>query len=114
MHYYEMVKEYGPVYATWLFPFECFNGFLEKVNHNRRDGSKMETMLLRNWIHNQLIHELLISLPPDAHLKECEIINCLVETESKKRGSMMTQIAIFHSEVNTGMPLVFILYAAML
>ncbi|PPQ99854.1 hypothetical protein CVT24_009605 [Panaeolus cyanescens] len=100
MHYYDMIREYGPVYGYWLFAFERFNGILENVNHNGHDGGEMETTLLRNWIQNQLAYELLISLPPDAHPKERELINCIVETEAKKRGSMMTQIAIFNSEVD--------------
>ncbi|KAJ3508326.1 hypothetical protein NLJ89_g5817 [Agrocybe chaxingu] len=101
MHFYEMIYAFGPIYAWWLFAFERFNGMMERVNHNGHDGGEMETTLLRNWVQMQLIYELLLSLPPDASQHEREMLNQVIESEAKQRGSMMTQIAIFRSEVDT-------------
>ncbi|KAF5384761.1 hypothetical protein D9615_001059 [Tricholomella constricta] len=100
-HFFDMIRRFGPIYGWWLFAFERFNGMLEKVNHNGKDGGKMEVTLLRNWAQTQLIYELLLSLPPTAHDLEREMIEQVIECEARKRGTMMTQIAIFRSEAET-------------
>ncbi|PPQ79796.1 hypothetical protein CVT26_012594 [Gymnopilus dilepis] len=100
-HFYEMIRIFGPIYAWWLFAFERFNGMMEKVKHNGHDGGQMEVTLLRNWVQTQLIYELLISLPANAHERERAMLNQIVESEARQRGSMMSQIAIFQSEVDT-------------
>ncbi|KAF5380388.1 hypothetical protein D9615_004710 [Tricholomella constricta] len=100
-HFFDMIRRFGPIYGWWLFAFERFNGMLEKVNHNGKDGGKMEVTLLRNWAQTQLIYELLLSLPPTAHDLEREMIEQVIESEARKRGTMMTQIAIFRSEAET-------------
>lgn len=102
MHLYDMIYAFGPIYAWWLFAFERFNGMMEKVKHNGHDGGQMETTLLRNWVQTQLIYELLISLPPDAHAHERAMLNDIIESEACQCGAMMTQIVIFRSEVDTG------------
>jgi len=102
IHLYDMVRLYGPVYGWWLFAFERFNGMFEKVNHNGHDGGQMETTLLRNWVQTQLIYEFLLGLPPDAHDQERAMLDNIIEREGRQRGTMMTQIAIFRSEVDTG------------
>jgi hypothetical protein len=102
MHFFDMIWRYGPVYAWWLFAFERFNGMLEKVKHNGHDSGKMEVTLMRNWVQIQLIYELLLSLPDSAHEKERAMLECIIDTEGKQCGAMMTQIAIFRSEVDTG------------
>lgn len=101
MHYYDMIKRFGPVYGWWLFAFERFNGLLEKVKLNGHDGGRMEVTLLRNWVQSHLLYELLLSLPEDAHELERKIINEIITNEGK-RGGMMTQIAILQGEANNG------------
>lgn len=102
LHFYDMIRLFGPIYAWWLFAFERFNGMMEKVKHNGHDGGQMEVTLLRNWVQTQLIYELLLSLPPNAHAQERAMLDRIIESEGRQRGSMMTQIAIFQSEVDTG------------
>ena len=105
LHFYDMIYLFGPIYAWWLFAFEWFNGMMEKVKHNGHDGGQMEVTLLRNWVQTQLIYELLLSLPANAHAQERAMLDCIIKSEGRQRGSMMTQIAIFRSEVDTGMSL---------
>jgi len=76
---------------------------MEKVKHNGHDGGQMEVTLLRNWVQTQLIYKLLLSLPANAHVQERVMLDCIIESEGRQRGSMMTQIAIFRSKVDTGM-----------
>jgi len=78
---------------------------MEKVKHNGHDGGQMEVTLLCNWVQTQLIYELLLSLPANAHVQEHAMLDRIIESEGRQRGSMMTQIAIFQSEVDTGMSL---------
>ncbi|KAF8968602.1 hypothetical protein BDZ97DRAFT_1916035 [Flammula alnicola] len=100
MHFADMIALYGPVYAWWLFAFERFNGMLEKVNHNGHDGGRIELTMLRNWVQTHLIYELLLELPDDAHQHERVLIERILKSEGK-RGGMMAEIAIFHSEAST-------------
>jgi hypothetical protein len=58
MHYVEIFKQYGPVYAWWLFAFERFNGYLEDVNLNGHAGGVMERTILRSWITKHRMYEL--------------------------------------------------------
>lgn len=62
LHFFDMICLFRPIYAWWLFAFECFNGMMEKVKHNSHDGGQMEVMLLQNWVQTQFIYELLLSL----------------------------------------------------
>jgi hypothetical protein len=102
MHFSAMIKLFGPVYSWWLFAFERFNGMLEKVKTNGRDGGKMELTMLRNWVQTHLIYELLIGLPDDASPPEKALLDCIINTEaSRQRGGMMTEIAIFRSEASS-------------
>ncbi|KAL0056601.1 hypothetical protein AAF712_016795 [Marasmius tenuissimus] len=100
-HFSKMIKRFGPLYGWWLFGFERFNGMLEKVNINGKDKGRSELTLLRNWVQTHLIYELLISLPPDAHILERQLVEEIIETEGRERGGMMTQIAMFRSEADT-------------
>ena len=36
MHLTEVFKEYGPLYASWLFAFKWYNGVLGDINTNNR------------------------------------------------------------------------------
>ncbi|KAF9489274.1 hypothetical protein BDN71DRAFT_1530062 [Pleurotus eryngii] len=100
-HFFDMIKQFGPIYAWWLFAFERFNGMLERIHHNGHNGGRMELTLLRNWTWTHLVYELLLSLPPDAHAKEHELLEWIIQKEARSRRSMMSQIAIFRSEVDT-------------
>ncbi|RXW11245.1 hypothetical protein EST38_g14610 [Candolleomyces aberdarensis] len=99
MHFAVMIKLFGPVYGWWLFAFERFNGMLERVNINGHDGGELETTLLRNWVLNHLIYELLLILPPDAPQREHDLIYQIIENEAR-RGSMAVEIAQFHAEAS--------------
>ncbi|KIY48977.1 hypothetical protein FISHEDRAFT_42291 [Fistulina hepatica ATCC 64428] len=66
MHYFDIIKRFGPVYSWWLFAFERFNGLLEDVNLNGHAEGEMELTLMRHWISRQRTYELVTSLPDDA------------------------------------------------
>lgn len=102
IHYVEMIKLFGPVYGWWLFAFERFNGMLERVKTNGRDGGRAELTLLRSWVMTHLIYELLLGLPEDAHPLERETINQTIKQAARERGSMMAQIAIYQAEASNG------------
>ena len=48
----------GPVYGFWLFGPESNNGRLVKVNTNGHTGGELEGTMMRSWIKNILIHDL--------------------------------------------------------
>ncbi|KAJ3858263.1 hypothetical protein EV359DRAFT_87992 [Lentinula novae-zelandiae] len=101
MHFVMMVKLFGPVYAWWLFAFEHFNGILEKVKTNGHDGGRCELTMLRNWVQTHLLYEYLLALPADASEYKRNLVDHIIRAEaSKARGSIMTEIAIFRSEVS--------------
>jgi len=102
VHYLQMIKLWGPVYSWWLFAFERFNGMLERVNTNGKDGGRSELTLMRNWIMTHLVYDLLLSLPEDAHPLERKFLNQIIKSEARERGSMMAQIAVYQAEANAG------------
>ena len=48
----------GPVYAFWTFGAERNNGWLCKINTNGHTGGELEATLMRSWIKNILIQDL--------------------------------------------------------
>ncbi|RXW19193.1 hypothetical protein EST38_g6659 [Candolleomyces aberdarensis] len=98
MHYEDMIRCFGPVYAWWLFAYERFNGMLEKVKLNGHDGGRMELTMLRKWVMSHLIYELLLSLPDDVHPHERSLLDQIIKFEG--RGSMLNDIAVFRSEAS--------------
>ncbi|ETW86494.1 hypothetical protein HETIRDRAFT_305563 [Heterobasidion irregulare TC 32-1] len=48
----------GLVYRFWLFGPEANNGHLVKVNTNGHTGGELEGTIMRSWIKNILIHDL--------------------------------------------------------
>lgn len=101
MHFADMIKRFGPVYAWWLFAFERFNGMLEKVKNNGHDGGRVELTLLRNWVQSHLLYDYLQALPADASDAERNLVDLIIKAEaSKVKGSVMTEMAIFRSEVS--------------
>ncbi|KAG6882621.1 hypothetical protein C0992_011209, partial [Termitomyces sp. T32_za158] len=98
MHYVQIFKQFGPAYAWWLFPFECFNGELEKVNLNGHATGEMELTLLRDWTLKHRLEELLLSLPADATSKERNLVQRVVAAHGRTRGTLEGYIAGFSSE----------------
>ncbi|KAJ2970782.1 hypothetical protein NUW54_g12655 [Trametes sanguinea] len=62
IHLVLFIRRFGPVYAWWAYMFERFNGWLAKVNHNGHKGGELEATMMRSWIKNSLIHDLIIQL----------------------------------------------------
>ncbi len=58
MHYPDIFRLFGPVYAWWLYAQERYNGEQERVHHNGKAGGEMELTLLRNWVGKHRFHEL--------------------------------------------------------
>ncbi|KAE9387733.1 hypothetical protein BT96DRAFT_837285 [Gymnopus androsaceus JB14] len=101
MHFADMIKRFEPVYAWWLFAFERFNGMLEKVKNNSHDGGRVELTLLWNWVQSHLLYGYLQALPADASDAERNLVDLIIKAEaSKVKGSVMTEMAIFRSEVS--------------
>ncbi|KAJ3512148.1 hypothetical protein NMY22_g15420 [Coprinellus aureogranulatus] len=99
MHLVTMIKLFGLVYAWWLFPFERFNGMLEKVNLNGQSRGRVEQTQLRNWVRNHLLYELLLSLPADVPAEERSMINQII-THEAGHGSMAVELARFCAEAS--------------
>ncbi|KAF8837311.1 hypothetical protein BDN67DRAFT_991807 [Paxillus ammoniavirescens] len=97
MHYAPFFKNFGPVYAWWLFAFERFNGLLEQVNLNGHAGGIMELTLMRNWVLRHRLYELLLFLPNSASAKETEVLQSLAHALGTARGTLETQVAGFQS-----------------
>ncbi|KIJ07324.1 hypothetical protein PAXINDRAFT_182502 [Paxillus involutus ATCC 200175] len=97
MHYAPFFKNFGPVYAWWLFAFERFNGLLEQVNLNGHAGGIMELTLMRNWVLRHRLYELLLFLPNSASAKETELLQSLAHALGTARGTLETQVAGFQS-----------------
>ena len=75
---------------------------LEKMKTNRKDGGRSEQTLLQNWIMTHLTHELLLLLPEDAHPWEWDMVQLVITTQARERGSMMAQIAVYQVEARAG------------
>ena len=58
MHYSLFFCLLGPIYAWWLFVFECFNGVLENVNLNGHANGVMELTLMRAWLEHHCLYKL--------------------------------------------------------
>ncbi|KAL1931080.1 hypothetical protein VTP01DRAFT_10217 [Rhizomucor pusillus] len=43
-HLKKTIKDFGPIYAFWLFRFERFNGLLKSIDTNSRDGFEVTFM----------------------------------------------------------------------
>lgn len=75
MHIADMIRLFGPVQNWWLFPFERFNGVLERVNHNGHDGGALEVTLMRSRIQAQLLFDFSAAIPTDAHPLERKLLH---------------------------------------
>ena len=102
MHLASMIRWFGPVYGWWLFPFEWYNGMLKHMNINGHDNGEMELTMLRSWIQGHLFYDLLLHLPKDASPHGQVLLDKIIKTEaSRTHGSIMTELAIFQSEVSS-------------
>ncbi|KAI0631156.1 hypothetical protein C8Q77DRAFT_1062169 [Trametes polyzona] len=92
MHYPEIFRLFGPVYAWWLYAHERFNGIQEKVRINGKAGGEMELTLTRNWVAKQRLYELLTSLPESASVKERELIDRVIANNTQSSGTLRTHM----------------------
>lgn len=53
----------GPVYGWWTYPYERFNGYLSRLQHNGHPG-ELEVTMMRSWVRLHLIHDLVSSRSP--------------------------------------------------
>ena len=57
-HLASCLREFGPVYSFWLFPFERYNGILEdQPTNNRSIEMQLMRRFLRDNLHLHLQHE---------------------------------------------------------
>ncbi|KAJ7154970.1 hypothetical protein C8R43DRAFT_923002 [Mycena crocata] len=62
----------GPMYGWWAYPYERYNGFLGRFNHNGHSGGELEGTMMRGWWKTNFIHDLLTNLE---NIEECWIID---------------------------------------
>ena len=55
IHLKDSLLDYGPVYAFWLFAFECFNGILGAYSSNNKN---IEVQIMRKFIDQQKAKDL--------------------------------------------------------
>lgn len=79
-HLCECVRDYGPVYAFWLFSFERLNGIMESFSTNCRDVS---LQLMRRFSN---IHESGILKWPEEFRED---FSSLLESKQYNKGSLM-------------------------
>ena len=60
MHLTSVVKEYGPLYASWLFAFERYNGVLGDINTNNR---QIEGQIMARFLEDGLADSLRDEVP---------------------------------------------------
>ena len=60
MHLTEVVKEYGPLYASWLFAFERYNGVLGDIQTNNR---QIKGQIMSRFMEASFADELEDKLP---------------------------------------------------
>ena len=59
-HITEFARRYGPLYTTWMFTFESYNGFITSFVHSRQN---VEIQLLDAFQLNQALLVFEDSLP---------------------------------------------------
>jgi hypothetical protein len=69
-HLAECLRSFGPVHTWWAFPFERFNGMIQKTRSNRHLGKYMYMVLTRvlsapltmlcRWTSRALIYEVIL------------------------------------------------------
>ena len=62
MHLTSVVKEYGPLYASWLFAFERYNGVLGDINTNNR---QIEGQIMARFMEAGLADSLQDEVPKE-------------------------------------------------
>ena len=62
MHLTSVVKEYGPLYASWLFAFERYNGVLGDINTNNR---QIEGQIMARFLEAGLTDSLQDEVPKE-------------------------------------------------
>ena len=61
-HILPQLLRLGPAPAFWLFALERNNGRLSKVNTNGHAGGELEATMMRSWVKNILLHNLVCCL----------------------------------------------------
>ncbi|TFK82047.1 hypothetical protein K466DRAFT_443405, partial [Polyporus arcularius HHB13444] len=92
MHYPDIFRLLGPVYAWWLYAHERFNGMQEKVPHNGKANGEMELTLTRWWVLRQRLLELLASFPADSNPKEHALITRILSENKRAAGTLRAHL----------------------
>ena len=78
-HLASCVKDYGPVYAFWLFAFERLNGVLGSYHTNNHDVS---LQVMRHFVNSQVVG-------PERWPDEYKDFHTLLSNASYSKGSLM-------------------------
>ena len=63
MHLTAVVKEYGPLYASWLFAFEWYNGVLSVLGDINTNNRQIEGQIMSRFMEADLADSLQDELP---------------------------------------------------
>lgn len=90
-HLKEVVEDYGPVYAFWLFSYERYNGILESQPNNNR---AMEPQLMNRFLKDNVAYTFEF---PSAFSKEFSPV-CNTVTKTHAVGSLSTTTSTLEEE----------------
>ena len=60
-HLVDHARLYGPLWCTWMFTFESFNGFITSFIHSKQ---RVEVQLIDGFMLNRALHNIEDNLPP--------------------------------------------------
>ena len=52
-HVTDGLRRYGPVYSTWMYPYERFNSWMcrRAMNRRRPEATIIETYRVKSYVH---------------------------------------------------------------
>ncbi|KAG1887884.1 hypothetical protein F4604DRAFT_1877572 [Suillus subluteus] len=59
-HLAECLRSFGPVHAWWAFPFEWFNGMIQKTGTNRQLSGQVELSFMKSFCRGSNLRALLL------------------------------------------------------
>jgi hypothetical protein len=84
-HLSDIVLDYGPIYAFWLYPFERYNGIMAATKTNKRN---IEPQMLRKFLRDQSVQVFDLSV--------CEGPDCSLHCFLQERRNVAYQRGTLH------------------
>lgn len=83
-HLKEVVKDFGPVYAFWLFSYERYNGIL---GHQPNNNKSIETQLMNRFMSDNKAYAF------DFPKQYCEDFSSLIPSDDNSVGSLSDTVS---------------------